>query len=68
MKTTDFQETTETKLKRIAWLSANDKHKIFNNLMHLVNEESLAASFSELDRKKAVGTDGINKEDYGKEL
>lgn len=68
METTDFQETTETKLKRITWLSAEDKHKVFNNLMHLVNEESLAASFNELNRKKAVGIDGINKEDYGKDL
>lgn len=68
METTDFQETTETKLKRIAWLSASDEQKVFNNVMHLVNEESLAASFDELDRKKAVGIDGVDKEEYGKQL
>lgn len=68
MKTTDFQITTETKLKRIAWLSASDEQKVFNNLMHLVNEESLAASFDVLDRKKAVGIDGVDKDEYGKQL
>lgn len=68
MKTTEFHETTETKLKRIAWLSSRDEHKVFNNLMHLVNEESLEASFNELDRRKAVGIDGIDKDDYGKQL
>lgn len=68
MKTTDFQETTETKLKRITWLSASDEQKVFNNLMHLINEESLAASFDELGRKKAVGIDGVDKEEYGKQL
>lgn len=68
MKTTDFQETTETKLKRIAWLSASDEQKVFNNLMHLVNEESLTASFDVLDRKKAVGIDGVDKDEYGKQL
>jgi group II intron reverse transcriptase/maturase len=68
VETTDFQETTETKLKRIAWLSASDEQKVFNNLMHLVNEESLAANFNALDRRKAVGIDGIDKEKYGSQL
>jgi len=68
VKATDFQETTETKLKRIAWLSASDEQKVFNNLMHLVNEESLTASFDALDRKKAVGIDGVDKDEYGKQL
>lgn len=68
MKTTDFHETTDTKLKRITWLSARGEQKVFNNLMHLVNEESLAASFNELDRKKAVGVDSVDKEGYGRQL
>ncbi|QWB86722.1 hypothetical protein JRD95_00776 [Rickettsia parkeri] len=52
MITTDYQETTETKLKRIAWLSSLDKGKKFNNLMYLFNEEELAVSYHKLDVKK----------------
>jgi RNA-directed DNA polymerase len=59
---------TDTKLKKIAWLSARDPHKQFDCLMHHFNEESLAGCFHELDGRKAVGIDGIDKEDYGREL
>ena len=52
---------TNTKLKRIAWLSAQEPEKVFDQLMHLVNEGSLAACFHELNGKKAVGIDGIDK-------
>ncbi|EER22370.1 hypothetical protein REIS_1590 [Rickettsia endosymbiont of Ixodes scapularis] len=36
MITTDYQETTETKLKRIAWLSSLDKGKKINNLPYVL--------------------------------
>jgi RNA-directed DNA polymerase len=36
--------------------------------MHHFNEESLAGCFHELDGRKAVGIDGIDKEEYGREL
>ena len=36
--------------------------------MHHFNEESLKECFYELDGKKAVGIDGIDKETYGKDL
>jgi RNA-directed DNA polymerase len=68
METTDFPLMTETKLKRIAWLSARGHQKEFNNLMHLYNLESLAECFNELDGRKAVGADGITKEVYGEKL
>lgn len=55
---------TNTKLKRIAWLSAQEPEMVFDQLMHLVNEGSLAACFHELDGKKAVGIDGIDKVQY----
>ena len=58
MGTTETRETTTTKLARIAKLSASDPFKRFDSLMHLFNEESLAACFHELDGKKAVGVDG----------
>jgi hypothetical protein len=56
---------TDTKLKRIAWLSASDPRKRFDSLMHHFNVESLAACFHELDGTKAVGIDGITKAQYG---
>jgi len=59
---------TDTKLKRIAWLSANDPHKRFDSLMHHFNEASLAACFHELDGTKAVGIDEVTKAQYGEHL
>ena len=61
MGTTETYTTTDTQLKRIAWLSARDPLKQFNCLMHHFNEESLAACFHALDGRKAVGMDGISK-------
>jgi RNA-directed DNA polymerase len=63
----DFVDT-DTKLKRIAWLSAQEPEKRFDQLMHHFNEGSLAACFHELDGKKAVGIDGIDKACYGENL
>ena len=65
MGATDFLDITETKLKRIAWLSGRDEHKQFNRLMHYFNEASLRACFRLLKGKKAVGTDSVTKEVYG---
>lgn len=59
---------TSTKLNRITWLSRQNSEKEFHCLMHLFNEESLTGCFHELDAKKAVGIDGINKAMYGKDL
>ena len=68
MGTTETCETTATKLVRIAKLSASDPLKRFDSLMHLFNEESLAACFHALDGRKAVGVDGVRKAEYGKHL
>ena len=57
MNTTEIQESTETKLRRIAQLSKNDKSKEFGSLMHHFNEESLAECFHCLAGSKAVGVD-----------
>lgn len=59
---------TATRLARIAWLSARDRDRRFECLMHHINRETLVACFDELDGKKAVGADGISKEEYGKSL
>lgn len=68
MGTTETRESTATKLARIAKLSASDPSKRFNSLMHLFTEESLAACFHALDGRKAVGTDGVKKAEYGEQL
>jgi RNA-directed DNA polymerase len=60
--------STDTKLKRIAWLSAREPEKKYDQLMHHFNEGSLAACFQELDGKKALGIDGITKVCYGENL
>lgn len=64
----ESQTITETKLKRIAWLSARDKSKKFDCLMHHFNAESLKECFERLEGRKAVGTDGVTKGRYGERL
>ena len=59
MRTTESQSTTETKLRRIAWLSARDKDKQFDSLLHHINELSLKECFYQLSADRAVGVDGI---------
>lgn len=68
MGTTENLITTETKLKRIAWLSKRKPEKEYWCLMHHFNEGSLRNCFNELDGKKAAGIDGINKEKYAQDL
>jgi RNA-directed DNA polymerase len=68
MGTTETQTLTKTKLNRIALLSKEDPRRSFESLMHHFNEESLKECFHELDGKKAVGVDGIDKETYGNDL
>jgi RNA-directed DNA polymerase len=65
---TEAREATATKLSRIAKLSASDKFKRFDNLMHLFSGESLAGCFHTLDGRKAVGVDGVSKAVYGEHL
>ena len=54
--TTETRETTATKLARIAKLSASDRFKRFDSLMHLFKEESLAACFHRLDGREGRGS------------
>ena len=68
MEATDFQFDTTTKLKRIAMLSSSDHARRFDSLMHHFNKASLEECFHLLDGRKAVGTDGITKENYAEQL
>lgn len=68
MESSEFHDITETRLKRITWLSSCDPDKKFHQLMHHFNEGSLKVCFRELQGSKAVGTDGISKRGYGMQL
>jgi RNA-directed DNA polymerase len=68
MGATESLSKTKTKMNRIALLSKQDPRRSYESLMHHFNEESLKECFHELDGKKAVGADGIDKETYGKDL
>lgn len=68
METSELREITATKLRRIAWLSERDKDKQFDCLMHHINEASLKECFYQLSEDRAVGVDGITKEEYGANL
>lgn len=68
MGTPETHSITDTSLKRIAGLSAQDPVKQFNCLMQHFNEESLAACYHALDGRKAVGVEGVSKAQYGEHL
>jgi RNA-directed DNA polymerase len=58
----------KTKLDRISELSAKDKELKFNNLGHLLNLPLLKELYHRLDGSKAVGIDGMTKQQYGLNL
>jgi RNA-directed DNA polymerase len=68
MGITESQSHTETKLKRITFLSERDLQKQFTSLMHHFNEESLKECFHMLDGMKAMGADGMSKDVYAEDL
>ena len=68
MRTLESQETTDTVLAKIAWLSSQDPNRVFHSLMHHINEGSLRGCFEKLNGKKAIGADKISKDIYGNDL
>jgi retron-type reverse transcriptase len=61
---TKLQRTTSTQLRRIAWLSEQDKQKHFDRLIHHINVSSLKECFNQMSGSKAIGIDGVTKEEY----
>ena len=57
-----------TKLDRIGQRSRKDPQATFNNLGHALDLDLLRTCFHSLDGRKAVGMDGITKEQYGRKL
>ncbi len=64
----EMTESMSTKLGYVAERARREKTVTFDNLMHLINEESLKASFQQLRKECAVGVDGISWEEYGQKL
>jgi group II intron reverse transcriptase/maturase len=57
-----------TKLERIKLLASKEQEVMFNNIGHVIDLEMLTEQYKELSGKKAIGIDGITKEEYGKNL
>lgn len=68
MGTLESQESADTALTEIAYLSARNPAQVFHSLMHHINMGSLQRCFDKLDGKKALGVDGISKAEYGENL
>ena len=58
----------ETKLARIAQLSRENPQMVFTSIGHLINVEMLKERHGKMDGTKAVGIDGITKDEYTKHL
>lgn len=58
----------ETKLARITQLSTENPNMVFTSVGHFINGEMLKECHSKMEGDKAVGNDGITKEEYGGNL
>jgi len=57
-----------TKLERIAQLSSENPDMVFTSIGHLINFDMLKSCHMSMDGDKAVGIDGVTKEEFGREL
>jgi hypothetical protein len=60
--------TRNTKLDRIGMRAQAHPDTVFNNIAHVMTEELLHEAYRQLDGKKAVGIDEMDKATYGKAL
>ncbi len=58
----------ETTLQRIAQMSEENPDMIFTSIGHLINKKLLKECHRKMDGDKAVGIDGVTKEEYSKNL
>ena len=64
----EAEKPLETKLTRIAELAKQRPKVKLQTLIHAIDEASLIAAHHALDADKALGVDGMSKEEYGKQL
>jgi len=65
---TEVGSIMETKLARISQLSKENPEMVFTSIGHFINKDMLRMCHEEMDGDKAVGIDGITKEEYGRNL
>lgn len=58
----------KTKISRIAQKAKENPKEVFTSIYHLIDEELLLECHKELDKNKATGLDGINKDEYEENL
>ena len=58
----------ETKLARISQLSSENPDMVFTSIGHLIDKELLKDCHVKMDGDKAVGIDGVTKEEYSRNL
>lgn len=58
----------ETKLERISQLSSEKPDMVFTSIGHFIDKEMLWKCHEKMDGSKAVGIDGVTKEEYGRNL
>lgn len=58
------RDSMATKLERIAEVARTRPTEKFTSLAHLINENMLTTCHKEMDKNKAVGADGVTKEEY----
>lgn len=64
----DRNKSGQTKLERLSKRAITHIETVFNNLEHIIDGALLKQAYHQLEGKKAVGIDGINKEAYGEQL
>lgn len=64
----EVEKIMETKLERISQLSKENPDMVFTSIGHLINKRLLKECHEKMEGDKAVGIDGITKEEYGKDL
>ena len=57
-----------TTLERISQLSIEKPDMVFTSIGHLINKDLLKDCHNKMDEDKAVGIDGVTKEEYGNKL
>jgi RNA-directed DNA polymerase len=65
---TEDENQKTTKLESIGKRASYQKDTVFNNIGHVVDLDLLRECYRQVDGKKAVGTDGVNKQEYGRRL
>ncbi len=58
----------ETKLAMIAKVAKEKPKEKFTSLVHLINVETLMNCHHQLSRRKAIGIDGVTKDEYEENL